>query len=177
MTLDKKSAIQILNSRVLISTVGKFTVKVTGTQPFMREDGTAVTIINFAAMTQYQLGESKKAFAAGDYDAAANFNLSSSQLSGRYVPAKGEIVDVEISEIENKQGVNILVVDSIVPRQAIKAARISFSDEDDTTDVSDADMRKALVASGDYTQKLANKLEGEELTEAYNTLNAGAALV
>lgn len=143
--MDKKSAVQILNSRKLVNKVGKFTLKVTSTNPFLRPDGTAVTIVNFAAMTAYQLGKAKELFAAGEYQEATNLNLSASQLSGRYVPAKGEIVDVEITEIENKEGINILVVDTIVPRQAERATAISFSMDDEEEVVEATATEEALV--------------------------------
>lgn len=133
--MTKESAVQILNSRKLIAKEGKFTVKVTSAAPFLREnkDGstTPVTIVNFAAMTPYQLGEAKKLFAAGDYQGATNLNMSASQLSGQFVPLKGEIVDVEVGTINNKDGVAILVVTSIIARQAEKAGSISFSLEEE----------------------------------------------
>lgn len=135
MSLDKKSAVQILNSRSLIHSAGKFTVKATSVSPFQREDGTLVQIVNFNAMTAYQLGQSKEAFAEGDYDSACNFNMSASQLQGRYVPAKGETVDIEVVDFINKDGVSILVVDSIIPRKATAATRINFSLDEEEEEV------------------------------------------
>lgn len=129
--MDRKSASQILNSRKLVSKVGKVTLRVTSVSPFQREDGTMTTIVNFNGMTPYQLEKAKEHFSAGEYDEAINLNISASQLSGRFVPSKGEIVDVEIAMIENKDGVNILVVDTIVPRQAEVAPSISGFTADD----------------------------------------------
>jgi len=130
--MDRKSASQILNSRKLIHKVGKVTLKVTSVQPFQREDGTLTTIVNLNGMTAYQLEKAKEHFEAGEYQEATNLNLSSSQLAGRYIPAKGEIVDVEVTEITNKEGINILVVDTIVPRQAEQAPSINmFTAEDE----------------------------------------------
>lgn len=131
--MDKKSALQILNSRRLVNKVGKITLKCTSTQPFERPDGTMTTIVNFNGMTEYQYKKAKELFAAGEYQEATNLNMSASQLSGRFVPSKGETVDVEITEIKNKDGINILVVDSIVPRQAEVAPRINFEDIDEET--------------------------------------------
>lgn len=135
--MDKKQAKQILTSRKLVATTGKFTVKCTNTNPFRREnkDGsfTDVTIVNFAAMTPYQLEQAQELFKEGKFQEATNTNLSASQLPGQYIPAKGEIVDVEMDTIENKEGVSILVVGTIVPRKAEEARRISadaFSDEE-----------------------------------------------
>lgn len=129
--MEKQQAIQILKSRVLIPSTGKYTVKATSVNPFMREDGTMVTIINFNALTPYQADLAKKAFVAGDYDAAIGkgTSLSTSQLNGQYVPSKGEIVDIEVGEIysENAES-NILVVTSIVPRKAVVAKAFSFEE-------------------------------------------------
>lgn len=131
MSLDKKSAVQILNSRKLVTSVGKVTLKATSIQPFQRADGTLVMIVNFNGMTAYQLGKAKELFSQGDYDGACNLNISASQLQGRFVPSKGETVDVEITEIDNKDGVKILVVDSIIPRVAVTAPSVKFSFDDE----------------------------------------------
>lgn len=129
--MEKQTAIQILKSRVLIPSAGKYTVKCTTTNPFMREDGTMVNIVNFNALTPYQADLAKKAFQAGDYEGATGkgTSLSTSQLNGQYVPSKGEIVDIEVGEIysENAEA-NILVVTSIVPRKAVVAKAFSFDE-------------------------------------------------
>jgi hypothetical protein len=128
MSLTKKEAVQILNSRKLIVKPGKVTLRATSVNPFQREDGTLVMIVNFNAMTNYQLGKARELFAAGDFDGACNLNMSASQLQGRFVPSKGETVDVEITEIySDKAEANILVVDSIIPRQAEAAPSVKFS--------------------------------------------------
>ena len=147
MSLDKKSAVQILNSRKLITKVGKVTLRATSVSPFQREDGTLVMIVNFNAMTAYQLAKAKELFAEGDFDGACNLNMSASQLQGRYVPSKGETVDVEISEITNKDGVDILVVDSIIPRVAETAPSVKFSfDDEEETSEETAKAGKKVVA-------------------------------
>ena len=129
--MERTQAIQILKSRLLIPAAGKYTVKATSVNPFMREDGTMVTIVNFNALTPYQADLAKKAFIAGDYEAAVGkgTSLSTSQLNGQYVPSKGEIVDIEVSEIYSENvGANILVVTSIVPRKAVQAKAFSFEE-------------------------------------------------
>lgn len=129
--MERTQAIQILKSRVLIPSAGKYTVKTTSVNPFMREDGTMVTIVNFNALTPYQADLAKKAFIAGDYESAVGkgTSLSTSQLNGQYVPVKGEIVDIEVSEIYSENvGANILVVTSIVPRKAVQAKAFSFEE-------------------------------------------------
>ena len=148
MSLDKKSAVQILNSRKLITKVGKVTLRATSVQPFQREDGTLVMIVNFNAMTAYQLTKAKELFADGDFEGACNLNMSASQLQGRYVPSKGETVDVEISEIySEKAEANILVVDSIIPRVAETApsVKFSFDDEEETSEETAKAGKKAIA--------------------------------
>ena len=171
-SMTRKSAATILNSRKLVNKPGKFTLKVTSAANFIRsnKDGskTPVTIVNFAAMTPYQLGQAQEHFKAGDFQEATNLNLSASQLAGQYVPAKGEIVDVEVDTIQNNEGIDILVVSSIVPRQAEKAASITgFSAEDSSLDIED--MRDALIEAG-MKKVAANKLSDEEVEEAYAEL-------
>lgn len=128
--MDKQQAKQILSNRVLIPSEGKYTVKVTGTSPFMRGEQ-ATTIVNFAAMTPWQVNKAKEKFNSGNFQEATNTNLTASQLPGQYVPAKGETVDIEVSEIENNDGVKILVVSGIVPRVAQKASAITAFDDDE----------------------------------------------
>jgi len=169
--MDRKSAAAILNSRKLVNKVGKFTLKVTSAQPFLRtnkdQSTTAVTIVNFAGMTTYQVQKATELFKAGKYQEATNLNLSASQLQGQYVPSKGEIVDVEIDTIKNNDGIDILVVGTIVARQAEAAARISGFGDDDSSSISVEDMREFLIESGEVTKAKANKLSDAEVSEAY----------
>lgn len=131
--MNKQQATQILNSRVLVKEPAKYTVKVTSVNPHMREDGTMVTIVNFGAITPYQAELATKAFNEGKYEEAVGkgTSLSTSQLSGQFVPSKGETVDIEVEEIySDKAEANILVVSSIVARKAIKATRFSIGIEE-----------------------------------------------
>lgn len=131
--MEQLQAKQILQSRVVIAVAGKYTVKCTSANPFIREDGTAVTIVNFNAMTPFQASKAKEAYRSGDFDAAVGkgTSLSTSQLSGQYVPSKGEIIDIEVSDYHSeKVDADILVVSSIVPRKATKAAAFNLDDLD-----------------------------------------------
>lgn len=128
--MDKKSAIQILESRKLITQPGKYQLKVTSATPFQREDGTMVSITNYAAMTPYQLGEAKKLIKAEKFQEATNQSLSSSQrLANDYIPSKGEFVDVLVDEIVNKENITILAVVSVVAIKSTKATNVSFTEE------------------------------------------------
>jgi hypothetical protein len=131
--MEKDSALQILNSRKLISVPGKYTLKVTSATPFIREDNTVVNITNYAAMTPYQLQQARELFKAGDYQKATNQALSSSQrIANDYLPAKGEHVEVLVDEIVNKEGITILAVVSVTAIKTSKAGNVSFEEVEET---------------------------------------------
>lgn len=136
--MEKLQAKQILESRVVISKPGKYSVNVTNvTYGHQRtnKDGstTSVDIVNFAAMTAYQAGQALEAFKEGDYVKATNNSLSTSRLDGQFVPVKGERVDIEVEQIwsENQQA-NILVVSQIIPRQAQTASKFKLALDEET---------------------------------------------
>lgn len=109
--LTVKNAVAIIQSRQQITEPGKYRVRVTGTTPFVREDGTAVTICNLGAMTSYHVAQAQAYLKAGDAQSATNQNLTSSPRSGRdFTPAKGEFVDVIVSYVDTKNGEKALLV-------------------------------------------------------------------
>ena len=131
MEITKEVALNILQSRSVVSEPGKYTVKVTSVNPFTRdnEDGsqTNTHIVNFNCMTQFQASQATKAFKEADYESAINStSMTASQLSGQYVPSKGETVDIEVRTHLNKDGVEILVVDSIIARKAVTSKKFSL---------------------------------------------------
>lgn len=131
MEITKEVALNILNSRSLITEAGKYTVKCTSVNAYTREDGFQSTIVNFNAMTNYHATLAKKAFKEADYEAAINnTSITASQLNGMFVPQKGETVDVEVGTITNKDGIDILVVTSIIPRKAVAAKKFSLVEEE-----------------------------------------------
>lgn len=127
--MEKDNAIKIFNSRKLITGPGKFNLKVTSTTPFQREDGTLVQITNYAAMTPYQLTEAKRLGKEGNWEEATQNSLSSSQRIGKdYLPAKGELVDVVVDHIINKEDIEILAVVGVTAMKTTKATSINFED-------------------------------------------------
>lgn len=130
--MDKSNAKQILESRSVISKTGKFTLRVTNVtygHQRLNKDGstTTVDIVNFNAMTAFQAQQAVEAFKQGEYEEATRRSLSTSLLNGMYVPTKGEIVDVEIEEIySDKAEANILVVQSVIKRQAESTSKFSL---------------------------------------------------
>ena len=112
--LSIQNAVQIIQSRQQIQGPGKFRVKVTNTTPYVREDNTAVTICNLAAMTPYHVGQAKTFLKDGDTQSATNQNLTVSPRAGRdYTPSKGEFVDIIVGFVETKSGEQALLVTSM----------------------------------------------------------------
>lgn len=179
MEVTKETALNILNSRSLISEAGKYTAKCTSVNPYTRDSGQQTYIVNFNCMTNYHANIAKKAFKAGDYDEAINnTSLTASQLEGMYVPVKGETVDIEVGEFVNKDGQTMLVVNSIIARKAVQAKKFSMSfDDEDEDEITAEDMIEALVDSGEYTLKAAQKLTAAKLEAAYKALTEEPEIV
>ncbi len=132
--MERLTAKQILESRVLIHSAGKYTCKVTSVNPYTDpETGNSRTIVNFNAMTPYNASQATKAFKEGDYEASVGkgTSMSASQLNGQYIPSKGEIVDIEVVDYVTKDGENTIVVNTIVPRKAVAAKAFSLSLEEE----------------------------------------------
>ena len=139
--MDKSNAIKILNGRKLIATIGTYELRVTSVVPHVRKDGTAVTIINLQAMTDYHAQQARTALGAGNYQEATNFALSTNVLSGAYTPAKGEFVNVRVDSYTNTEGIQALGVVAISPIVAKAAANVNFSDfEDELENESEEDL-------------------------------------
>jgi len=134
--MDKSSAIQILNSRKLITEPGSYQLKVTSSVPYQRPDGgDLVKITNYAAMSPYHLKQAQALFATGEFQEATNNAISSSQRVGRdYEPAKGEIVNVVIDLLPNKEGIDSLFVVSVTALKTSKAASINFAEVEETVE-------------------------------------------
>lgn len=132
--MNKQDAKSILESRSVINSAGKYTVKVTHvTKGYVTPNGRVVDIVNFSAMTGFQASKALQSFKAGEYaESTDRTGLSTSVLDRQYCPSKGEIVDIEVSDhFSENVGENILVVSSIIKRQAEKASKFSLDFEDD----------------------------------------------
>lgn len=144
-TITKETALGLINSKLVISSEGKFRVKVTNCNDFYRQGqySNTVAICNFNAMTPYQRQQAIVAGKEGRYNDAANYNLNLSIREGQYKPAKGEIVDIVVEYVALKDkstglptGEQALLVTSLSPIQAIKAtkgANVSFDDFDEVS--------------------------------------------
>ena len=95
-------------------------------------------------MTPFQVSESKKRFIEGlecekaeafeqaeeKFQEATNLSFSASILDGKFVPQKGEVVDVEVGTMVNKEGITIFVANTVIQRKAKEAININFSFEE-----------------------------------------------
>ena len=124
--LTTDTAVRILQSRSFIPSPGKYRVKVTGSTPYVREDGTTVQICNLSAMTPYHVNEAKRLMSEGDVQAATNQNLTSSPRVGRdFCPSKCEIVDIIVDFVQTKTGENALLVTSMSAVPLSQATRVN----------------------------------------------------
>lgn len=136
MEYSRETVKNILAKRIVVS-AGKHSAKVTSvTLNHMREDGTMVNIVNLSACTPHQLGIAKEAYMSGRLvDAIGKgTSLSASLRLTQYCPTQGEKVDFEVEEVVNKEGIDILVVNSIIKRQVEKASTINLDDWDEVED-------------------------------------------
>lgn len=154
--MEKLTAIQILNSRSLLTEVGvEYPVKVTNVTPFQREDGTAVNILNFNAMTPWQAAQAKLALKEGNYQEATNFNISSSSRIGiDFTPVKGQNVYITLAEVKSKSepDTTILVVQSVRALDKAKGRTLSF---DDVEEAEEAPMEEVAAPAADPKAKKA----------------------
>jgi len=124
--MTHSDAVGILKSKSVISQAGKYTVKCTNVNAYV--NGQTIAIANFNAMNAYQFGEAKDLLREGKLDDATNQGLSLSIRGNDYMPAKGEIVDIEVSEVTLKSGETALLATSLVARQAKTAVKADWSE-------------------------------------------------
>lgn len=119
--VSQLDAIKFLSRRPIITTAGKYTVRVNSCQDFSKvsENGTVtVAIANFNVMNSYQATQAKALLIAGDTNAALNQNLSLGIRASDFRPVKGETVNIMVEEIVTKSGEKALLVTSVMEIQA-----------------------------------------------------------
>jgi len=124
--MTHSDAVGILKSKAVISLAGKYTVKVTNVNPYAKGD--TIAIANFNIMNAYQMEEAKGLLREGKFQEATNHGLSLSLRAKDYIPAKGETVDIEVSEVTLKSGEKALLAQSCIQRQAVTASRGDWSE-------------------------------------------------
>ena len=124
--MTHSDAVGILKSKSVITLAGKYTVKVTNVNPYAK--GETVAIANFNIMNAYQMEDAKGLLREGKLQEATNNGLSLSLRAKDYIPAKGETVDIEVSEVTLKSGEKALLAQSCIQRQATTATKGDWSE-------------------------------------------------
>lgn len=126
--MELKDAVNILKSRKVITRahIGSYVkgVKVTSCNPVNIVNGgiTTVAIANFGAHTEYGVEQAKQDLGNGEIDKSLNHNLSLGLRATDTPLQRGMIVDLMIEEVTNKEGVKILVVNSVRIPEAVVAS-------------------------------------------------------
>lgn len=137
----KEQIKNILQSRMVIEKPGKYQVKVNQISEYTPEGGATRFIVNLQATTKFHVARAIDALKKEEYQDALNSNLTATVFvndgaTSTYLPSKGEIVNVIVSEMINKAGEKILVVNSIMelPSVAAVSAKGLFDDAFKSTD-------------------------------------------
>lgn len=125
-TFEMDQVKNILSSRIVIEKPGKYQVKVTQVTEYSPEEGTKRFIVNLQATTKFHIAKAIEAIKAEDYQTALNAHLTATVFENdgkpsTYLPAKGETVNIIVSEMMNKQNEKILVVNSITELPVVAA--------------------------------------------------------
>jgi len=115
--LSKQSAARIIASKKTIVEPGVYDCTVTNVHPYVREkDGLRqVAIINFAAKSDYHRQAAKQLMDQGDYDDAANQNMSMSVFEGSKIPENGQAVEITVIKKTTRNGITGLFIKSWAP--------------------------------------------------------------
>lgn len=124
--LTQETAERILNSRIEVPNnfSGKIgNVEVTHVQEnYIDSEGREKTIINFKASSTHGLDEAFEMLSAGDIDASVKKSMSVSYLlpTNKYIPSKGEFVDLVITQEPRKDGSGTFpAVKSVIEQKAV----------------------------------------------------------
>lgn len=125
MDYTVEQAENILNARPEVGNTfsGKVTgIRVNSVQEITDANGYDKVIINLNMSTSYQLDRAFEQLAEGDVQGALNSGMSASFLlpTSRYVPSKGEIVDVMIEQAPRKDGGTFAKPTSIIEMKAVE---------------------------------------------------------
>lgn len=127
----------LLNSRVLVKETGKkYQVTVRQISNWTDPEGRERLIVNLQAKTQYHHDMSLKLTKEGDYQKAINQHLTVTlfkQPNGgwnMYAPKSGEVVNIILGEIVNKQGEKMLTVTSMTEIANASATKTNISVND-----------------------------------------------
>ena len=123
--LTPKQAVQYISSRAQISSTGKYELQVLSVN---HHEGRV--IINLKAQDPKGLAEAKELLHAGEYDAAANTNMSTNVYAdASFIPTKGEYITCMVAEVPTRDGGSKLGVVSISEIKAKATSKVSLGDE------------------------------------------------
>ena len=123
--LTPKQAVQYISSRAQISDTGKYDLQVLNVN---HHEGKV--IINLKAQDPKGLAEAKELLRSGEYDAAANTNMSTNVYAdASFIPSKGEFISCMVAEVPTRDGGTKLGVVSISEIKAKATSKVSLGDE------------------------------------------------
>jgi len=131
LSREQTDAILAPKLQNIIEGPGKYEMRVTSVTPYEKELGNGrkqVAIVNVAAMTVYQYKMSQNFYQQGQFDKSANENISFSVRDVDYLPAKGEILEVTMTNFfSTKVNKTILVVGSYKEQPVKKATAMTMA--------------------------------------------------
>lgn len=123
--LTAKQAISFIQSRTQVSEPGKYNLQVIGSN--LHE---GKYIINLKAQDPKGLEAAKEHLRAGEYDDAANTNMSTNVFAdASFIPAKGEFIACMVDNVPTRDGGTKLGVVSISEIKARSASKANLGDE------------------------------------------------
>ena len=130
--MQQENALRILKSRKVITKAGKYQLKVTSDPNWYQpEEGDGYHIANVQAMNVQGASKAKAEFGAGNFDEACNkTGLSTRIYDGRYLPSKGELVNVVVDEVELRDGSKELRIISLTELPTQSASNFSLESDD-----------------------------------------------
>jgi hypothetical protein len=153
-TLSPKRAAQIVISKAdnMITSTGKYELEVSqDVSSYQNERGQR--IVNLKAVTSEMKYKAFDLLRAGELQKAANVGLSFNVWPGGFIPSKGEVVNVQVTEYTNKQGVKSLVVKSLSAMAARETVRTSASELEEFANMLEDDsiVEETVEAVADVT--------------------------
>lgn len=122
---DAKAVRNYLSKHKVVAEEGYFQLKVSSVHELAEE---GKSIINFEAFTKYGMNKAGEHLAEGELQEALNSTMSANARDGiDFCPDKGDRVRVYVTTITNKEGIDILVIDSVAPLKEKVAKTANFS--------------------------------------------------
>lgn len=124
--LKPDQAIGFIQSRTMVDKAGKYNLQVIG-NPQLHE---GKFIINLKAITPRGLEKSKELLREGEYDKAANTNMSTNVFAdASFVPAKGEFISCMVERVDTRDGQGDWGIVSVSEISTTKAGKANLGDE------------------------------------------------